>query len=63
MRATLVGSHLIGLGFARYILCVEPLASAPIEAVVQAVGPVIGRYMTAPLDASSVEARSEARSG
>jgi AcrR family transcriptional regulator len=63
MRATLVGSHLIGLGFVRYILCVEPLASAPIEAVVQAVGPVIGRYMAAPLDASSVEARSEARSG
>jgi|ERR1035437_626476 AcrR family transcriptional regulator len=49
MRATLVGSHLIGLGFARYVLCVEPLASAPVEALARTVGPVIGRYLTEPL--------------
>ena len=50
MRATLVGSHLMGLGFARYILCVEPLASAPVESLVRSIGPVIGLYLTMPLD-------------
>lgn len=53
MRATLVGSHLIGLGFARYILCVEPLASTPVESLVRAVGPIIGRYLTDPLEVAS----------
>jgi AcrR family transcriptional regulator len=50
MRATLVGSHLMGLGFARYILCVEPLASAPVESLVRSIGPIIGLYLTMPLD-------------
>jgi AcrR family transcriptional regulator len=57
MRATLVGSNLMGLGFARYILCVEPLASAPVETLVRAIGPIIGRYLTDPIETSS-EARS-----
>ena len=57
MRATLVGSHLMGLGFARYILCVEPLASAPVENLARAVGPIIGHYLTDPFETSS-EARS-----
>ena len=58
MRATLVGSHLMGLGFVRYILCVEPLASAPIESLVQLVGPIIGRYLTDPLQLGPAEAHS-----
>jgi AcrR family transcriptional regulator len=53
MRATLVGSNLMGLGFARYILCVEPLASAPVETLVRAIGPVIGHYLTDTIETSS----------
>ena len=53
MRATLVGSHLMGLGFARYILCVEPLASAPVESLVRSIGPIIGLYLTMPLELDS----------
>lgn len=55
MRAALVGSHLIGLGFARYILCVEPLASAPVETLVHSIGPTIGRYLTMPLEVDTAE--------
>jgi hypothetical protein len=44
-----VGSQLMGLALIRYILCVEPLAGAPIETVVAAVGPTIQRYVMDPL--------------
>lgn len=56
VRATLVGSQLMGLALIRYILCVEPLAGAPIETVVAAVGPTVQRYVMDPLEA--VTARS-----
>jgi len=45
LRATLVGSQLVGLAMARYIVCAEPLASAPDEVLAQAVGPTIQRYL------------------
>lgn len=45
LRATLVGSQLVGLAMARYIVQVEPLASAPPDAVARAVGPSIQRYL------------------
>lgn len=45
LRATLVGSQLVGLAMARYIVGVEPLASAPPETVALAVGPTIQRYL------------------
>ncbi len=50
MRATLVGSQLMGLALIRYVLCVEPLAGSPVETVVAAVGPTIQRYVTAPIE-------------
>jgi AcrR family transcriptional regulator len=50
LRATLVGSQLIGLGMARYVVRIEPLASAPPEEVVAAVAPTVQRYLTGPLD-------------
>jgi len=50
MRATLVGSQLMGLALIRYVLCVEPLAGTPVETVVAAVGPTIQRYVTAPIE-------------
>ncbi len=45
-RGSLVASQMIGLVMARYVLRVEPLASAPAPAVVAAVGPTIQRYLT-----------------
>jgi AcrR family transcriptional regulator len=45
LRATLAGSQLIGLALARYVVGVEPLASATPEALVRAVGPTIQRYL------------------
>jgi AcrR family transcriptional regulator len=56
LRATLVGSQLMGLALVRYILCVEPLAGASIDAVVVAVGPTIQRYVTGQLEAPAPSA-------
>lgn len=50
LRATLVGSQLVGLALVRYVIRVEPLASAPVDAVVTAVAPTVQRYLTEPLD-------------
>ncbi|RBY83397.1 TetR family transcriptional regulator [Blastococcus sp. TF02A-30] len=45
-RGSLAASQLIGLVMARYVLKVEPLASAAPESVVAAVGPTVQRYLT-----------------
>ena len=55
LRATLVGSQVIGLALARYIVKVEPLASAPAAQVAAAVGPNLQRYLTG--DLAAVPAR------
>jgi AcrR family transcriptional regulator len=52
LRATLVGSQLVGLIMARYIIRVEPLASAPAAQVAAAVGPTVQRYLTGDVDAA-----------
>jgi AcrR family transcriptional regulator len=49
LRATLIGSHLFGLAFGRYIIRIEPLASAGTEEVVAAVAPALQRYLTGDL--------------
>ena len=46
LRATLAGSQIVGLAMARYVIRVEPLASAPVDEVVRAIGPTIQRYLT-----------------
>ena len=48
-RATLVASQVVGLGFARYVLGLEPLASAATEDLVAAIGPTMQRYLTGDL--------------
>lgn len=48
-RAALVATQVAGLATVRYILKVEPVASAPAEALVQAIGPNVQRYLTGPL--------------
>jgi hypothetical protein len=45
----LVASQLIGLVMLRYVLAVEPLASAPAEELVAIYAPTLQRYLTGPL--------------
>ncbi|WP_207225905.1 TetR family transcriptional regulator [Blastococcus saxobsidens] len=49
-RGSLAASQLIGLVMARYVLRVEPLASASPESIVAAVGPTVQRYLTGDVD-------------
>ena len=51
LRATLVASQIIGLLMVRYVVQVEPLASADADTVIAAVGPTIQRYLTGDLHA------------
>ena len=50
LRATLAGSQLVGLAVVRYIIGVEPLASAPVETLVSALAPTLQRYLTGPIE-------------
>ncbi len=50
LRVGLVASQLFGLGLARYVLHLEPVASTPREELVAVVGPTITRYLTGPLE-------------
>jgi AcrR family transcriptional regulator len=45
LRTSYVASQLLGLAVARYVLRLEPLASAPSEVVSAAVGPTLQRYL------------------
>lgn len=45
-RAALVATQIGGLAVVRYILKVEPVASAPAEQLVAAIGPNVQRYLT-----------------
>jgi hypothetical protein len=45
--ATLVGSQLVGLAMARYVLRIEPLASADPATVAAWIAPTLERYLTA----------------
>jgi AcrR family transcriptional regulator len=50
LRAALVASQIAGLAVTRYLVGVEPLASAAPDAVAAAVGPTLQRYLTGPLE-------------
>jgi hypothetical protein len=56
LRATLVGSQVVGLIMLRYIIRVEPLASAPADQVAAAVGPTLQRYLTGDVAAAPARA-------
>ena len=49
IRAALTASQMIGLGLTRYMLKIEPLASADVDTVVRLVAPTVQRYLTGPL--------------
>ncbi len=53
LRATLAGSQLIGLAMMRYVLGIEPLASASRASLVAAVGPSVQRYLTGDLSSTA----------
>lgn len=46
LRAALCGSQIVGLGVVRYVVRLEPLASADHDAVAAAVGPTIQHYVS-----------------
>lgn len=48
-RANLVGSQIVGLVMARYVVAIEPLASMPPQTVADAVAPTIQRYLVGSL--------------
>jgi AcrR family transcriptional regulator len=47
-RAALVGSQLLGLAVARYVLCIPPLAGMDDATLVEWLRPVLAHYLTAP---------------
>jgi AcrR family transcriptional regulator len=49
LRAALAGSQIIGLILARYVVAVEPLASADTKTLVAWYAPTLQRYLTGPL--------------
>ena len=49
LRTMLIASHVMGMALMRYILRVEPIASASREALVRTLSPTIQRYLTGDL--------------
>jgi AcrR family transcriptional regulator len=52
-RASMVATQMLGLAMTRYVLQLDPVATASREQLVAALGPVIDRYLTGVLDESS----------
>lgn len=50
LRGGLVATQLLGLVISRYIVRIEPISSAPADALVAAIAPAIQRYLTGPLE-------------
>jgi AcrR family transcriptional regulator len=48
LRASLVASQLVGLAMLRYVIKLEPIASARVEEIVAWLGPTLQRYLTDP---------------
>lgn len=49
LRASAIGSQIVGLAFYRYVLKVEPIASASPDSLRAMFGPTLQRYLTGPL--------------
>ena len=46
LRLGLFGSQIAGLGLARYVMRLEPIASADIDTLVSTIGPTLQHYLT-----------------
>lgn len=55
LRAALCGSQISGLGIMRYVVKLEPLASADHDTVIAAIAPALQRYLTGDLTGVSGE--------
>jgi len=60
LRASLAGAQLIGMAMLRYVVKVEPIASADADQIVAWLGPTIQRYFTDP-GVTKVRKRSRRR--
>lgn len=49
MRASLIGSQMMGLAVARYIVRLEPLSATDADTIAPIIGPTIQRYLTGDL--------------
>jgi AcrR family transcriptional regulator len=49
-RATLAGTQMVGLGMARYVVGVEPIASADPAKLAAAIAPTLQRYLVGRID-------------
>jgi len=49
LRTALCGSQIAGLALMRYVIRLEPLASADVDTVASAIGPTLQRYLTGEL--------------
>jgi AcrR family transcriptional regulator len=49
LRASLIGSQVLGLVMLRYVWQIEPMASLPDDVLVALVAPTIQRYLSSPL--------------
>jgi AcrR family transcriptional regulator len=49
LRASLLGSQMVGTAIARYVVRLEPLATTSKEELAAALGPTLDRYLTGPL--------------
>jgi hypothetical protein len=45
LRAMLAASHIMGIALLRYILRIEPIASADVDTLAVLVGPTVGAYL------------------
>ena len=57
LRAALAGSQVVGLIMARYIVRVQPIATADPETLAAAIGPTLQRYLTGELAAEPMPAQ------
>lgn len=55
-RAALVASQVVGLGLARQVIGLEPLAKASRDELAAAIGPTLDRYLTGDLGSSASQA-------
>lgn len=51
LRGSLVATQMLGLAMTRYVVRLEPVASADPEALAAAIGPTVQRYLTGDLSA------------
>lgn len=52
LRGALVATQIAGLAMMRYVIRLEPVASAPPDTLVATIGPTVQRYLTGPLAGS-----------